>query len=106
MLLPDFSLFSLSYAATRSTIRAGFSSSNMMGSVPSRTSHGTCRFISRTGYQLSGFQHLERWLAEHLKVKDAILDGELCCLDESGRPQFNQLELRSQEAHYIAFDLL
>jgi len=68
--------------------------------------HGTCKFLSRTGYQLSGFQHVERWLAEHLNVKDAILDGELCCLDESGRPQFNQLELRSHEAHYIAFDLL
>lgn len=55
---------------------------------------------------MRGFQNLERWLGENLKVRGAILDGEICCLDEAGRPQFDQLELRSHEAHYNAFDLL
>jgi bifunctional non-homologous end joining protein LigD len=67
---------------------------------------GGCRFVSRNGNEMRGFQNLERWLGENLKVRGAILDGEICCLDEAGRPQFDQLELRSHEAHYNAFDLL
>jgi ATP-dependent DNA ligase len=40
-------------------------------------------------------------------VKDAILDGELICLDGDGRSQFMELmRRRRQDVCYYAFDLL
>jgi bifunctional non-homologous end joining protein LigD len=35
-----------------------------------------------------------------------VLDGELACLDEEGRPQFNRLPRRRGEPVFVAFDLL
>jgi bifunctional non-homologous end joining protein LigD len=45
-------------------------------------------------------------MAEHLKVESAVLDGEICCLDESGRPTFRDLIFRNRRCIFIAFDLL
>jgi bifunctional non-homologous end joining protein LigD len=44
-------------------------------------------------------------LAKRLRVSDAILDGEVICVDETGRPIFIDL-LRRKEPCYVAFDLL
>jgi bifunctional non-homologous end joining protein LigD len=41
-----------------------------------------------------------------LPVQNAILDGEIVCLDESGVSQFNQLFARKGEPVLYAFDLL
>jgi bifunctional non-homologous end joining protein LigD len=41
-----------------------------------------------------------------LPVHDAILDGEMVCLDASGRSQFTPLMRRRQDVSFYAFDLL
>jgi bifunctional non-homologous end joining protein LigD len=35
-----------------------------------------------------------------------VLDGEICCLDEEGRPNVRDLLFRQRQAIFIAFDLL
>ena len=47
-------------------------------------------------------EHL-RWT---LKVTNAILDGELLCLDDQGRSQFYDLMFHRGEPLFYAFDLL
>ena len=44
--------------------------------------------------------------APNLKAADAILDGEIVCLDGDGYSQFNQLLYRRHEPAFYAFDLL
>jgi bifunctional non-homologous end joining protein LigD len=44
-------------------------------------------------------------LAKRLRVNDAIIDGEVICVDETGCPIFLDL-LRCEPACFIAFDLL
>jgi ATP-dependent DNA ligase len=41
-----------------------------------------------------------------LKVKDAVIDGELVCLDLAGRSIFNELLHRKGTPTFYAFDLL
>lgn len=47
--------------------------------------------MSRNGNALKSFQRLADELASELRVGDAVLDGELVCLDQQGCPQFNNL---------------
>jgi hypothetical protein len=42
----------------------------------------------------------------HLPVQNAILDGEIVCLDSAGRSQFNELLHRRGNPVFYAFDLL
>ena len=62
--------------------------------------------ISRNGNTFRGFAELATWIAEHLKVESAVLDGEIACVDEEGRPLFRDLLFRRRECVFIAFDLL
>ena len=41
-----------------------------------------------------------------LKVEDAILDGEIVCLDQAGRSMFNELLFRRGYPVFYVFDLL
>ena len=52
------------------------------------------------------FGTLATALAKVLKVKDAILDGEIVTKDSTGRPIFLDLLSRRGEVSYVAFDLL
>ena len=66
---------------------------------------GRCSLVSpRTNYY-QRFDSLKAALA-NLKVTDAILDGELVCLDDEGKSRFNQLLRRRAEPAFYAFDLL
>ena len=47
---------------------------------------GKGELISRNGNTLQGFAELARWIAEHLRVESPVLDGEIACVDKSGRP--------------------
>jgi bifunctional non-homologous end joining protein LigD len=67
--------------------------------------HGRCRLISRRNLAYRSFDNLKAALAK-LRVKDAVLDGELVCLDASGRSIFNQILYRRSEPVFYAFDLL
>jgi len=66
---------------------------------------GRCVLVSRnTNYQ-QRFDSLKAALA-NLNAKDAILDGELVCLDDEGRDRWNLLLRRRAEPAFYAFDLL
>jgi bifunctional non-homologous end joining protein LigD len=40
---------------------------------------GRGELISRNGNVFRGFTELAMWLAEHLRVESAVLDGEIAC---------------------------
>jgi bifunctional non-homologous end joining protein LigD len=66
--------------------------------------HG--ELISRNGNTFHGFAELAGWLAEHVKVESGVLDGEIACVDDSGRPMFRDLLFRKRQCVFFAFDLL
>src|SRR5260221_5068402 len=68
-------------------------------------SESRCDLVSRRKYSYKSFDSLKTALAK-LKAVDAILDGEICCLDSQGRSQFNELLYRRGEPVLYFFDLL
>jgi bifunctional non-homologous end joining protein LigD len=66
--------------------------------------HGESKLVSRNQRDL-GFEALKRSLAK-LPVENAILDGEVICVDAKGVSRFNQLLGRKGEPVFYAFDLL
>jgi len=38
-----------------------------------------------------GFADLATWIADHLHVESAVLDGEIACVDDAGLPVFHEL---------------
>ncbi len=67
---------------------------------------GKSELISRNGNVFRGFADLATWIAEHLPVESAVLDGEIACVAEVGRPVFRDLLFRRRQCVFIAFDLL
>jgi bifunctional non-homologous end joining protein LigD len=65
---------------------------------------GECKLISRNLHNLR-FSSLKKELAK-LPVADAIIDGEIVCLDAQGVSQFYQLLSRKAKPALYAFDLL
>lgn len=65
---------------------------------------GKCRLMSRN-MKLLRFASLSNSLAK-LPVRDAIVDGEIVCVDSHGVSQFNQLLHHRGEPILHAFDLL
>jgi bifunctional non-homologous end joining protein LigD len=66
---------------------------------------GKCELVSRNRNAYKSFQALRDSLAT-LKVKNAVIDGELVCLDAEGRSIFNELLHRKGTPTFYAFDLL
>jgi bifunctional non-homologous end joining protein LigD len=66
---------------------------------------GHCELISRRRNSYKSFQELRDNLAK-LKVKNAVIDGEIVCLDAEGRSIFNELLFRRGCPIFYAFDLL
>jgi bifunctional non-homologous end joining protein LigD len=66
--------------------------------------HGECKLISRNMNRLR-FDSLKSALAQ-IPVENAIIDGEIVCLDDRGVSQFNWLLDRKHEPVFYAFDLL
>ena len=67
---------------------------------------GKCQLVSRRNHVYKSFQKLSSWLGENVQVLDAVIDGELVCLGQDGKPLFNQLLYRRGEPYFYAFDLL
>ncbi len=65
---------------------------------------GTCRLVSRKGNTYQRFKDLSRALTA--VESGTILDGELVCVDDEGRPQFYDLMFGRAPAHFYAFDIL
>jgi bifunctional non-homologous end joining protein LigD len=70
------------------------------------TETGRGELISRNGNAFRGFADLATWIAEHLRIESAILDGEIACVNDAGRPVFGDLRFRKRQCVFIAFDLL
>src|SRR5262245_33541405 len=68
--------------------------------------NGTCDLVSRNKHVFGGFKELREWLGQNIRVRDAIIDGEICCLDETGTPRFNDLTTGTRPPYFAAFDLL
>jgi bifunctional non-homologous end joining protein LigD len=66
---------------------------------------GHCELISRRRNSYKSFQELRDNLAK-LKVKNAVIDGEIVCLDSEGRSIFDELLFRRGYPIFYAFDLL
>jgi bifunctional non-homologous end joining protein LigD len=62
--------------------------------------------VSRNGNVFRGFAELAGWIAEYLHVESAVIDGEIACIDDAGRPVFRDLLFRKRQCVFIAFDLL
>jgi len=63
------------------------------------------RLVSRRANVSKRFTELAA--AIHIELDcEAVLDGEIVCLDENGRPQFYDLLRRRGDPVFYAFDLL
>jgi hypothetical protein len=71
-----------------------------------RIEQGKCRLVSRKGNDFKSFRKLTESLLAELKVRSAVLDGEIVCLNDEGKPEFRELLFRRVEARFVAFDLL
>jgi bifunctional non-homologous end joining protein LigD len=67
---------------------------------------GQCTLISRKNNTYKSFAPPRTAIAEELRVEDAILDGEIVCLDAQGRSIFKELLYRRGNPYFYAFDLL
>src|SRR5215471_10861640 len=67
---------------------------------------GQCDLVSRNGNTFRNFKDLAQWIGENLRVENAVLDGEIASVDDSGRSVFNDLLFRRRECVFFAFDLL
>jgi bifunctional non-homologous end joining protein LigD len=66
---------------------------------------GECKLVSRNLNHFKSFEGLRKSLAK-IPVRNAILDGEVVCLDHNGVSQFNELMSRKAKPVFYAFDLL
>lgn len=71
-----------------------------------RIEQGKCRLISRNANEFKSFRILNESLLEESKVQSAVLDGEIVCLNDEGKPEFRDLLFRRGESCFVAFDLL
>ncbi len=69
-------------------------------------SEGNVRLVSRKGHTYKSFRNLCEYIPSDIRATDAILDGEIVCLDDRGYSQFNTLMYRRAEPCFYAFDLL
>jgi bifunctional non-homologous end joining protein LigD len=67
---------------------------------------GQWDLVSRNGNTFRNFKDLAEWIGGNLRVENAVLDGEIACVDDSGRSVFNDLLFRRRECLFFAFDLL
>ena len=56
---------------------------------------GGCRLVSRKGHVYKAYAPLCEWIGRHLRAQNAVLDGELACLE--GKPQFKPDNAREFE---------
>src|SRR5262245_54631714 len=55
---------------------------------------GQGQLISRNGNVFRGFADLATWMAEHLRVESAVLDGEIASVDDTSQLVFRDLLFR------------
>jgi bifunctional non-homologous end joining protein LigD len=69
--------------------------------------NGNCTFLSRNDNDLTGrFPDLAKAVARAVKSPNAVVDGEVCRIDQSGRTSFSELQQGTGALVFYAFDLL
>src|SRR5215471_14600425 len=66
----------------------------------------SARLVSRNRNRFKHLDALAAALAKRLRVAGAILDGEVICADETGRPIFLEMLRGRHPVCFVAFDLL
>jgi bifunctional non-homologous end joining protein LigD len=66
----------------------------------------TCTFTPRNGHTLTKFKLLAEEIAHSVRATNAVIDGEIVCLDPDGRSNFHKLLFRRDWPYFYAFDLL
>ncbi len=67
---------------------------------------GRCTFVSRNGHTFKSWPSLCEQLVKAVRCRNAILDGEIVCLDADGQANFRNLLFRRVPPHFVAFDLI
>jgi bifunctional non-homologous end joining protein LigD len=62
--------------------------------------------VSRNGNPFRQFAGLDDIVRDAVLPTTAVLDGEIVCLDDTGRPQFKALLFRRGTPCFVAFDVL
>jgi bifunctional non-homologous end joining protein LigD len=65
-----------------------------------------CALVSRNGHTFQHWPQLCEELAHAVKAHDAVIDGEIVCLDARGRSNFKSLLFRREWPFFYAFDVL
>lgn len=65
-----------------------------------------CRLVSRRGNVYKSWPYLNTELAHAVRCDQAVLDGEIACLQPDGRSHFYNLMFRREWPYFTAFDLL
>ena len=69
--------------------------------------YSKAQLISRNGNAFTSFADLCRQIEATLtKADETIIDGEIACIDDEGRPRFNDLLFHRGAPCFFAFDLL
>ncbi len=69
--------------------------------------HGEVRLVSRNGNELTErFSAVAKALVKAVRTPDCVVDGEVCALDEQGRPSFSAMQQGAASLVYEVFDLL
>jgi ATP-dependent DNA ligase len=68
--------------------------------------YGRCRLVSRNGNAFATYQDRAQRIGKLFPRERLMLDREIVCLDETGRPQFKALLFRRGDPIFVAFDLL
>ncbi|HEY5058705.1 MAG TPA: DNA ligase D [Gaiellaceae bacterium] len=68
---------------------------------------GDAKLVSRNGNDLTArFPAVAKALAKAARSPDCVVDGEVCALDEQGRPSFSAMQQGASALVYEVFDLL
>jgi bifunctional non-homologous end joining protein LigD len=68
---------------------------------------GECELVSRNGNSLTErFSEVAKAVPRALKTPTAVLDGEVCALDEEGRPSFSAMQQGTGQLVFYVFDVL
>ena len=62
--------------------------------------------VSRNGHTVKQWPQLAEEIAHAVRALSCVLDGEVCCLNPDGRPNFKQLLFRGEWPFFYSFDVL
>src|SRR4051794_32763983 len=68
---------------------------------------GECKLVSRNDNDLTGrFPDVAKAIVKAVKSPHAVVDGEVCRIDPTGKTSFSELQQGTGALVYYAFDLL